>query len=122
MIETIVFDFGKVIGFFDHRRATDILAQHSDMASEAILASVLDANLEDASESGRITSSEFLERVRKLCGIRCADSVMANAYADIFWPNSDVCALIPRLRPRYRLLLGSNTTELHAKQFKRQFA
>jgi FMN phosphatase YigB (HAD superfamily) len=29
---------------------------------------------------------------------------------------------VPRLRPRYRLLLGSNTNELHARQFRRQFA
>src|SRR5436190_9741705 len=122
MIQTIVFDFGKVIGYFDHRRATDYLARHSDLTSEAILASVLATSLEDDYESGRITSQEFLQHVRKVCGIRCADEEMARAYADIFWPNDDVCALIPRLRPHYRLLLGSNTTELHALQFKRQFA
>jgi len=122
MIQTIVFDFGKVIGFFDHRRATDYLARHCDVTSEAILATVLATSLEDDYESGRITSQEFLRHVRKACGIRCADSDMARAYADIFWPNDEVCALIPRLRPHYRLLLGSNTTELHALQFKRQFA
>lgn len=122
MIQTIVFDFGKVIGFFDHRRATDYLARHCDLTSEAILATMLATNLEDDYESGRITSQEFLQYVRKVCGIRCGDEEMARAYADIFWPNEEVCALIPQLRPHYRLLLGSNTTELHALQFKRQFA
>ncbi len=122
MIETIVFDFGKVIGYFDHRRATEILAKHSDMNPDAILARVLDGTLEDDYETGRISSAEFLRRVRDLCGIRCTDEVMASAYSDIFWPNVEVCALIPRLRQRYRLLLGSNTTELHARRFRRQFA
>ena len=122
MIKTIVFDFGKVIGFFDHRRATDYLARHCDLTSEAILASMLATDLEDAYESGRLTSEEFLRHVRQLCGVRCGDEEMGRAYADIFWPNEPVCALIPQLRPQYRLLLGSNTTELHALQFKRQFA
>jgi putative hydrolase of the HAD superfamily len=122
MIQTIVFDFGNVIGFFDHRRATDFLATHSDLTSEAILATMVGGALEDDYESGRISSDEYLRHVRKVCQIRCADEVAAKAYADIFWPNEDVCTLIPRLRPRYRLLLGSNTTELHALQFKRQFA
>src|SRR4051794_41046466 len=121
MIETIVFDFGKVLGFFDHRRATDFLAKHSDLTSEAIRATMLAEALEDDYESGRITSGEFLGHVRKLCGLRCADEAIAKAYADIFWPNQEVCALIPRLRPHYRLLLGSNTTELHALHFKQQF-
>jgi putative hydrolase of the HAD superfamily len=30
--------------------------------------------------------------------------------------------LLPRLKSRYKLLLGSNTCELHARQFRRQFA
>ena len=29
---------------------------------------------------------------------------------------------MPRLKPHYRLLLGSNTSELHARQFTKQFA
>jgi putative hydrolase of the HAD superfamily len=40
----------------------------------------------------------------------------------MFWPNREVCELIPRLKPRYRLLLGSNTNELHTRRFKKQFA
>src|SRR5260370_37185383 len=40
----------------------------------------------------------------------------------MFWPNRDVCELIPRLKTRYRLLLGSNTNELHTPRFKMQFA
>src|SRR5207244_2214206 len=44
------------------------------------------------------------------------------AFGDIFWPNDEVCALVPRLKERYRLLLGSNTTELHARRFRQQFA
>ena len=40
----------------------------------------------------------------------------------MFTPNEEVCALLPRLKPRYRLLLLSNTTELHSRHFLAQFA
>jgi putative hydrolase of the HAD superfamily len=79
-------------------------------------------DLEDAYESGRITSAEFLRRIRDGCGLTCPDEVLVPAFADMFWPNEAVCALVPRLRPRYRLLLGSNTNELHSRHFLQQFA
>src|SRR5262245_62190179 len=122
MIETIVFDFGNVVGFFDHRRALDRMARHTDFTADEIWAAAYTRELEDALESGRIRGADFLRRLRELCRLRCDDDVLAAAFADIFWPNENVCALIPGLKPRYRLLLGSNTNELHARQFRRQFA
>ena len=41
---------------------------------------------------------------------------------DIFWPNDDVGRLVPRLRPRYRVLLASNTNAAHFGRFTEQFA
>jgi putative hydrolase of the HAD superfamily len=122
MIQTIVFDFGKVIGFFDHRRATDFLVHHTDLTADAMLAAMIGGELEDDYESGRISSDEFVRIARRACRLRCSEEDFKRVFADIFWPNPDVCALIPRLRSRYRLILGSNTTELHALHFKRQFA
>jgi putative hydrolase of the HAD superfamily len=40
----------------------------------------------------------------------------------MFTPNNQVCALVPALRPRYRLVLLSNTNELHAAHYRQQFA
>ena len=50
------------------------------------------------------------------------DAQFDAAYSDMFTPNPDVCPLPALLKPRYRLLLLSNTNELHARQFLRQFA
>jgi putative hydrolase of the HAD superfamily len=121
-IQTIVFDFGNVLGFFDYARAIARLAPHAGITAEAIRASVYGGELEDAYESGRIGTTEFLCRLRQLCQLRCTDEEAGAAFADIFWPNEPVCTLVPRLKPRYRLLLGSNTCDLHARQFRRQFA
>ncbi len=121
-IKTIVFDFGNVIGYFDHSRTLNRIARYTDMTPAAMYAAVYDSPLEDEFERGRIPQAEFLKRFRHTCRLCCDDDTLAAACADIFTPNDDVCALLPLLKPRYRLLLGSNTNELHARHFRRQFA
>jgi putative hydrolase of the HAD superfamily len=121
-IKTIIFDFGKVVGFFDYEPALARLAQLGDFSVEAIRSSIIGADLEDIYEAGRISTAEFLCRLRALCNLRCSDEEAGKTFADIFWPNEPVCDLIPRLKPHYQLLLGSNTSELHSRQFRRQFA
>lgn len=118
----IIFDFGNVIGFFDYDRAGERLAPHCDLSADAIVAAVRGDPLHDDYESGRLTTAEFLRRARDLCRFRCSDAELIDAYVDIFWPNNDVIALLPRLHGKYRLLLGSNTSDLHTRQFRRQFA
>jgi putative hydrolase of the HAD superfamily len=123
MIETIAFDFGQVIGYFDHRRALAKLIRYTDMPVAEMYAAIFGGDLEDKFESGRIDSAEFLQRFRTLCRLRaeCDEEFLATAVADVFWPNDEVCALVPRLKQRYRLVLGSNTNELHARRFVPQF-
>src|SRR5260370_5342880 len=121
-IKTIVFDFGRVVSFFDHRLTISRLAAHAGLSAVEMHTQLFGGPLEDDYESGRISTSEFLRRVRQICRLTCPDEIIAAASADIFWPNEEVCALLPRLKPRHRLLLGSNTNELHARQFCGQFA
>jgi putative hydrolase of the HAD superfamily len=122
VIETIVFDFGNVIGLFDYDLTLERLRCHTDLSPDEIRAAVDATDLEDAYESGRVSTAEFLRRVRELCRLRCSEEIVSAAWCEIFRPNEEVCALVPRLRPHYRLLLGSNTNELHAGHFRCQFA
>jgi glucose-1-phosphatase len=122
MLKTIVFDFGNVLGFFDYGITTARLVRYSHLSADDIRRFMYGGDLEDAYESGHINSAEFLRRVREGCGLTCSDDVLSDAYADMFRPNEEVCALVPRLKPQYRLLLGSNTTELHSRHFVRQFS
>jgi putative hydrolase of the HAD superfamily len=122
LIKTVVFDFGNVIGYFDNRRTLHRLLLHTDLTADQLVAAFREANLEDDYEAGRLTTAEFLQRLREIGQLRCPDNVLVEAWSDIFWPNPDVVALLPFLKGCYRLLLGSNTNELHARQFCRQFA
>jgi putative hydrolase of the HAD superfamily len=122
MIKTIVFDFGNVIGFFDHRLTTERLAVHTDMPADDLHRHLFGGSLEEAYESGRLSTEAFLLQVRQTCRLRCPTDFIRTAYADIFRPNAEVCALLPELKRRYRLLLLSNTNDLHARHYRRQFA
>src|SRR5580704_14215298 len=122
MIETIAFDFGQVLGFFDHRRTLANLVRHTDMSAKEMFEEIYCGELEDEFESGRISDVEFLRRFRVQCRLQCDENYLAAAVADIFWPNEPLCALIPRLKQRYRLVLGSNTNAIHARHFVSQFA
>jgi putative hydrolase of the HAD superfamily len=117
MIGTIVFDFGKVVAFFDHRLASRRLAAFTTQPEPRIFQFLYGGQLEDDYDSGRISTAAFLDVVRRGCELECSDRQLISAYSEIFWPNQGVCDLIPQLVGTHRLLLLSNTNELHARQF-----
>jgi FMN phosphatase YigB (HAD superfamily) len=122
MIKTIIFDFGNVIGFFSHRLASGRLGYYAGIPAETMHAFLFGGGIEDDIDSGKVSVAELIKKVRDKFPIRCADHLLELALADMFWPNREVCQLIPSLKDRYRLLLGSNTNELHTRRFKKQFA
>lgn len=121
-MKAIIFDFGNVVGFFDHFRTLEKLTPHTTWPARKIYDAIFDGPLEDDLESGRITVDEFLAEFRRLCELTCDIEFLRTACGDIFTPNAAVCELIPKLRGRYRIVLGSNTNPLHGAQFTRQFA
>jgi len=121
MVKTVIFDFGKVISFFDHRLASRRLAAWTDLPEPDLHAYLFGGALEDDYESGRLSTDAFLAKVHADCRLRCTTDELAQAYSDIFWPNEDVCALLPRLKRDHRLLLLSNTNDLHARWFLPQY-
>jgi putative hydrolase of the HAD superfamily len=121
-IKTLVFDFGNVIGFFDHRIVVARLARLASLPPETIRKWLLTDELEDAYESGRLSTAELLQYGRRTCGFRCTDEELMQAIADMFRRNDALCDHLPQLNERHRLLLLSNTNEIHSNHFRRQFA
>ena len=116
-IATIVFDFGNVVSFFSHRQAAEQLAAFGSALADEILAHLFNGALEDEYESGRISSAAYVEQVCRTFQLTCSPAEFARAYSDMFTANDAVCSLLPRLKSDYRLLLLSNTTELHSRHF-----
>jgi putative hydrolase of the HAD superfamily len=121
-ITTVVFDFGNVLGFFSHQKAAEALARYTHLSPAQIKASYVATKLEDEYEAGRISTEDFRQQVTAACALRCTADEFDRAVGDMFTSNEEVCRLVPRLKPAYRLVLLSNTNELHAAWFRRQFA
>lgn len=117
-IKAIIFDYGRVIGHFDHQRTAERLAPYSSRSAAEIREYLYPDELEDRFEKGAVSPEEFVRELRAQLQLSCSTETTCAAIADIFWPNDDVCALIPRLVPRYRLILGSNTNAIHADHFR----
>jgi glucose-1-phosphatase len=121
----ILFDFGNVIGFFDHGKACRQLAQLSRAAIDpaAVQAAIFDGELEEDYDTGRLPTGEFLQRLRRELDLDASDADIGRAWSDIFTPNDPVASMMPELKRRgIRLVLGSNTNELHDRWFSRIFA
>src|SRR5205085_9196011 len=97
------------------------LEPFTDMPAEEILGTIYQGQLEDEFESGRIGMEEFLDIFRSRCRLCCDRAFLAQAMANIFEPNPEICGLIPKLQSQYRLLLGSNTNVVHSRHFRKQF-
>src|SRR6516164_6169497 len=99
-ITTVVFDFGNVLGFFSHRKSAEQVAAFTDIAPEAVQAYLYGGRLEEDFESGRLSTAVFTGMVRETCRLSCSDEQFATAFADMFTPNREVCALVPLLKMR----------------------
>ena len=49
------------------------------------MAAFQEANLEDDYEAGRLSTAQFLERLRQIGQLRCVDEELVLAWSDIFW-------------------------------------
>ena len=121
MIRTIIFDFGNVVAFFDHGRALRQLARFTDMDPVELGLVLYGSPIEDAYERGAVSTAEYVREAKLNGRLTCTDDEFLAAFVDIFWPNPEVIDLIPRLKPRYRLMLASNTNDAHFTKFTRQF-
>jgi glucose-1-phosphatase len=120
-ISTIVFDFGNVVATFSHRRAAEQIAIYGQASAASIQSYLFGGELEDDFEAGRIPSDVFIGMVRETFDLHCTDAQFTQAFVDMFTANPEVCDLLPRLKPHNRLLLLSNTNDLHARYFLAKF-
>ena len=71
MIRTIFFDFGNVVGFFDHDRAIRELARFTDMSPTELGLQLYGGPLEDDYECGKLTTEEYVREALLNGRLRC---------------------------------------------------
>jgi len=119
-----IFDFGNVIAFFDHGKAARQLAALSRrLDPHQVYNAVFQTRLEEDYDSGRMTTAAFIERLRVELDLQASEAEIARAWNDMYTPNTAVLDAIEQVDRRgARLVLGSNTNELHYQWFRPRFA
>lgn len=122
MIKTLIFDLGKVIVNFDHSRIIERIEQYCDFKSDEIHQIMFTSNAVQDYEIGRISSLEFFEEVKKLLNLRMTFAEFSDAWICTF----DLEPILPEeliksLSKQYRLLVLSDTNELHFEFIKANF-
>lgn len=121
-MQSLVLDLGNVLAFFDHRRACRQIAAlgRPGTTEDTVFDLLFHKPLERQYDTGEITTTEFLAALRSAFGITAGDDAIAEAWSDIFQPNDDLMAQLPALKTVVtRLVLASNTNELHFKRIRR---
>jgi FMN phosphatase YigB (HAD superfamily) len=121
----IMFDFGNVVGLFDHALVFNRFAHKVGLTSLEFEARLRDQGVPALAmefERGGIHHDEFMRTVIGLAGLEISPEEFEVGWVDIFTLNEPVAKLVAFLKGRgYTLLLGSNTNILHARFFRQRF-
>jgi putative hydrolase of the HAD superfamily len=116
--DTIIFDFGGVILDIDpdlsRRKFAEMLGFESACRLEA-------EQLPQLYETGRISRSEFIERINQIAGTNFSDEEIISAWnAMLLNYKQPRIEWIKRLRTTHRLLMLSNTNDAHFDYFHKK--
>jgi putative hydrolase of the HAD superfamily len=88
-----------------------------------IYQAIFQTTVEEDYDSGRLSTAAFIERLRVDLDLQASDAEIARAWNDIYSPNTAVIGMIHEIGRRgVRLILASNTNELHYRWFRPLFA
>jgi putative hydrolase of the HAD superfamily len=122
MIRCVISDVGKVIIFFDNRIFFRKIAEFCSYSAEEIAEKVhLHFDLIRSFDSGSLSPEEFYNRVVKILNADIELEDFFVIYNDIFSLNLPVLNTLKRLKPKYRLLLFSNTDVMRFRFIKKRF-
>jgi putative hydrolase of the HAD superfamily len=122
-VRALLFDFGNVIGFFDHRRGSAQVAELLRADPQCVYSFFFETDLEDRYDKGLISSDDLLALLRaEFNAAEAPAAELERAFGSIFWRNEPVIDVIRRVPRSVRLVLGSNTNDLHYRTFSAIFA
>lgn len=122
MIRTIIFDLGGVIVPFDFSRAYARLKSLCGLEPDAIRAQIAAAGIVPAFESGQMESREFVQRLTTALKLNLSFEEFSELWFSIFDPHTLIPeSLLLDLKRNHRLVLLSNTNELHFDMLARRY-
>jgi len=122
LIKTIIFDLGGVLVPFDFKRAYARMAPLCPYGVDEIPARLRATDLVKRYETGQIPTPDFIEQLTAALELRVTPAEFRELWSCIFLPGILVPeSLLASLKRNYRMLLLSNTNELHFSLVERNY-
>ncbi len=114
MVQALIFDLGNVLLFFDQEKMVRQIASVCDLPSKDVHNILLEKNLSESYELGKISSSDICALLEKRAKRSLDFKKLLHAGSNIFEPNALLIAHLPRFKEQgLRLILLSNTVDMH---------
>ena len=110
----IVFDLGNVLIPFNHNLWIERLNKVEEGLGEKYYKLYIDNyDIHRKYEAGKMSDEEFIEQNLKWINYKITSEEFCKIFSEIFTVNEDVIKLLPVLKEKYRLVLLSNTNNIH---------
>jgi len=113
---TIVFDLGNVLIPFDHNLWVIQLNKIEDGLGTKMYENYKDNfYIQKDYEGGKISDEEFIDLNLNWLDNKVASDEFCRIFSNIFSVNEKIVELLPKLKEKYKLVLLSNTSNIHKK-------
>ncbi len=117
-----MFDLGKVLVGFDYTRGYRALEPHCRFPASEIPARINAAGLVLPFERGEVSNQAFFEGLSAALGLEVSYDRFCELWSEIFLPEPLLAdELLAGLHSRYRLVLISNTNDIHFRMIERTY-
>jgi putative hydrolase of the HAD superfamily len=121
MTKALLFDLGNVLIGFDFARGYRAMQAICGHTAEEIRRMINHAELVHPYERGEISSGEFYQRLCGVLSLKVSYRQFCDLWSKIFLPEPLLpVELLAALRRRYRMVLVSNTNDIHFEMIRRQ--
>jgi putative hydrolase of the HAD superfamily len=120
-IDTVIFDLGNVLLFYDWQIAANRLCARVGKSRMEIDHYFMTTPFAVQLERGEISKQQFFETVSRDVGFDGTYEEFALIWSDVFSPNEPMIAVVHQLQGRVRRYVLSNTNAIHIDFISRQF-
>ncbi|MDD5108396.1 MAG: HAD family phosphatase [Candidatus Omnitrophica bacterium] len=123
-IKVVLFDLGRVLVDFDHKRAAERISFFCTKSPQEIYNLFFESEATIAFEAGKISPENFYLRVKEMLDLKLSYESFIPIWNDIFYlspKNRSIFKLVNSLRARYKTALLSNINALHYEYVKKNF-
>ncbi|MBI2208588.1 HAD hydrolase-like protein [Candidatus Woesearchaeota archaeon] len=123
MIKAILSDLGNVIVFTNHRKITEGLARYTDKDESQVYDFFVNSNARKGFEKGRVSPQQLFADFKDNLDLRLNFNKFNEIWCSCFLGlNKEMEKLLYRLKKNYRLVLLSNTDEMHFNYLRKKYS